>query len=223
MLRFIKTIIFTLFFIGSYAQVRDSNHDTLRSTLTKVFQTVKRYSVYRQQLDWNELQNKVLKDSTSILNYEDFRHRIELLFSSMGDKHAALFVNGDKISASDKPITSIKNTLISELKRTNPQLRTQILEDNYGYILIPSNSTKDNLITMAQAIQDSLCRLLKNQLNGIIIDLRANEGGSIYPLFTGLHQLIGDEEFLVLLLILTAHPRNHGSLKKENFFSKKKL
>ena len=195
MLRFIKTFIFTIFFISSYAQVRDYNHDTHRATLTKVFHRVKLYSVYRQQVDWNKLQDKVLKDSNSILSYENFKHRIQLLFSSIGDKHAALFVNGNKISANVSPRTGIRSTLLNELKRSNPQFRTQILESNYGYILIPSNNTNDNLSIMAQAIQDSLCKLLTNKLKGIIIDLRANEGGSIYPMFTGLSQLIGDGVF----------------------------
>jgi C-terminal processing protease CtpA/Prc len=146
-------------------------------------------------VDWNDLQSKVLKDSTTILSFKEFKNRIQLLFSSIDDKHAALFINGNKISANDKPITSIRSTLINELKRANPQLRIEILEDKYGYILIPPNSTRDNLPIMAQAIQDSLCTLLKSQLNGIIIDLRANDGGSIYPMFTGLSQLIGDGVF----------------------------
>ena len=222
MLRFITTLIFTLFFGNSHAQVRDYSLDTLRPTLAKVFQTVKRYSLYRQHLDWNRIQSKVLEDSAAILSFEEFKNRIENLFSSIGDKHATLFINGNKISANDKSITSIRSTLINELKRTNPQLRTQILEDKYGYILIPPNSTRDNLPIMAQAIQDSLCTLLKTQLNGIIIDLRANDGGSIYPLFTGLHQLIGDGIFGAFTNF-DRTSKTAWKLKKGKFFQQKQI
>jgi C-terminal processing protease CtpA/Prc len=173
-------------------------------------------------VDWNSIQNKVLEDSAAILSFEEFKNRIELLFSCIGDKHAALFINGNKISANDKSITSIRSTLINELKRTNPQLRTQIPEDKYGYILIPSNSTRDNLSTIAQAIQDSLCTLLKTKLNGIIIDLRANEGGSIYPLFTGLHQLIGDGVFGAFTNF-DRTSRTSWKLKKGKFFQQKQI
>ena len=54
---------------------------------------------------------------------------------------------------------------------------------------------KDNISAISQAIQDSLCKLNPRKLKGIIVDLRLNEGGSIYPLFTGLHQLIGEGIF----------------------------
>lgn len=222
MLRFITTLIFTLFFINSHAQVRDSSLDTLRPTLAKVFQTVKRYSLYRQHVDWNGLQSKILEDSAAILSFEEFKNRIELLFSSIGDKHAALFINGNKISANDKSITSIRSTLINELKRTNPQLGTQIQEGKYGYILIPPNSTRDNLPMMAQAIQDSLCTLLKTQLNAIIIDLRTNEGGSIYPLFTGLHQIIGDGVFGAFTNF-DGTSKTPWKLKKGKFFQQKQI
>jgi carboxyl-terminal processing protease len=125
---------------------------------------------------------------------EDFKRRVKLTFSSIGDKHAALFLDGEKISAIDSPIT-LRNSLVTELSNNSLRLHTQILENRYGYILIPQNTPKDNLKQMAQAIQDSLCKLIKKPLEGIIVDLRANEGGSIFPLFTGLHQLIGDGVF----------------------------
>ena len=194
MLRFIKTFIFILFLTSSYAGVGSSKHDTLRATLTKVFQTVKQSSVYRKQVDWNKIESNVLRESTFSLSFEDFKSRVQLLFSSIGDKHAAIFVEGKQISAMDTPI-ALRSTLVAELKSNNPQLHIKILEDKYGYILIPHNSTKDNLQQMAQAIQDSLCKLIERPLDGIIVDLRANEGGSIYPLFTGLHQLIGEGVF----------------------------
>ena len=178
----------------TFAQDNHFKHDTLRATLTKVFQTVKQYSVYRKQIEWNKLEDKILKEVPSPLSFEDFKRSVKLTFSSIGDKHAALFVDGKKISAIDTPVT-LRSTLVNELRNNNLQLHTRILENRYGYILIPQNTPKNNLKQMAQAIQDSLCKLIEKPLDGIIIDLRANEGGSIYPLFTGLHQLIGDGVF----------------------------
>ena len=222
MLRITKTFIFSLFLVSSYAQVGPSNHDTLRATLTKVFQAVKRSSVYRQQVNWDKLEDTILKDSTASLSFKSFKHRIHLLFSTIGDKHAALYINGSRISAFNKPITTLRSTLTDQLKSINPKLRTQILEHKYGYILIPSNSTGDNIQTMAQAIQDSLCRLLKKRLDGIIIDLRANEGGSIYPLFTGVHQLIGDGIFGAFT---NAHAtvKEPWKLKNGKFYQQKRI
>lgn len=222
MQKFITTLIFVSFFWSSKAQFRHANQDTLSVTLTKVFHTAKQFSVYRQQVDWNELETRVLKDTSSYLNFIDFESRIKLIFSTIGDKHAALFVNGKKISAPDTLRPPLRSTLIKELKNTNPQLRTLTLEDKYGYILIPPNSTRDNLQIMAQAIQDSLCALLKTQLNGIIVDLRANEGGSIYPLFTGLHQLIGDG-FFGAFTNIDGTSKTQWKLKKGKFYQQGKI
>lgn len=188
----------------------------MKATLTKVFQTVKQNSVYRQQVDWNKLENTVLKEAITPLSFEDFQRSVKLMFSSIGDKHAALFVNGKKLSAVN-PSIALRSTLVDELKRNNPQLHTKILEDKYGYILVPHNSTKDNLQQMSQAIQDSLCKLIDKPLDGIIVDLRANEGGSIYPLFTGLHQLIGDGVFGAFTNF-DGTSRNSWKLKKGKFY-----
>lgn len=196
-MRQILLTVFVLLTVSStitYAQDDQVEYDTLKTTLTAVFQKVKQHSVYRNQVAWDKLEESVLKEITSALSLEDFKRRVKLIFSSINDKHAALFIKGEKISLIDTQV-ALRSSLVSELKNNNPRLQTGILENKYGYILVPSNTRKDNLAQMAQAIQDSLCKLLDRPLEGIIVDLRANEGGSIYPLFTGLHQLIGDGVF----------------------------
>lgn len=177
-----------------FGQVENSGDDTLRITLTKVFKTVKQNSVYRQQVDWNTLEKSIFQETRIPVSFDDFKRKVKLIFTGIGDKHAALFIKGKKITGADTPIT-FRPSLVYELQHSNVQLHTAMLQDIYGYILVPHNNTKDNLSQMAQAIQDSLCKLMSTPLEGIIIDLRSNEGGSIYPLFTGLHQLIGEGIF----------------------------
>lgn len=218
----LATLILLTFSVGTpFAQDGHLKNDTLKSTLTKIFQTVKRNSVYRQQVDWNKLENIVFKNSAIPLSFEDFQHSIKIIFSTIGDKHAALFMKGKKVSAVDTPI-ALRIALVDELKRNNPQLHTKTLEDNYGYILIPSNSTKDNIQQLAQNIQDSLCKLNEQPLDGIIVDLRANEGGSIYPLFTGLSQLIGDGIFGAFVN-LEGTSKEPWKLKKGKFYQQNKI
>lgn len=221
MLRFTCTLLFTFFLTSAVAQVGHTAPDTLKATLTKIFQTVKRNSVYRQQVDWNKLENVVLNEAAMPLSFDDFKRNVILLFSGIGDKHAALFVKGRRLSAMPPP-TELRSTLIYELKTNKPQLHTQLLNDRYGYIFIPSNTPKDNIQQLAQAIQDSLCRLIKGSLKGVIIDLRANEGGSIYPLFTGLHQLIGDGVFGAFSN-LDGTFRTQWILEKGKFSQQKKI
>jgi hypothetical protein len=222
MLKFIKTLIFTLFLGSLYAQATYSGADAVKATLIKVFEAVKQSSVYRHQVNWDELETNVLKESSSSLGFKDFKRRVKLLFSSIGDKHAALFINGKSIRAIDTPMVVLRSALVGQLKRTHPELHTQTLENKYGYILVPSNSTKDNLQKLAQAIQDSLCKLMSERPDGIIIDLRVNEGGSIYPLFTGLHQLIGDGVFGAFTNF-DGTSKTNWKLKKGKFYQREKI
>lgn len=194
MQKFLIALILTFSLTWSHAQIQQSNTDTLKATLTEAFNTLKKFSVYRQQIDWNELETKILPNEKHTLSLEIFKQRIHQLFSSVGDIHGALFLNDERIGANNMEMNTISDSFITQLKQSNLHLHTKKI-GKYGYILIPSNNSNENLRFLAQAIQDSLCTLNAQPLDGIIIDLRINEGGSIYPLFTGIHQLIGNGGF----------------------------
>ena len=53
-----------------------------------------------------------------------------------------------------------------------------------------SYAKKDELNKKAQALNDSLCALLDQNVNGIVLDLRLNGGGAMYPMMLGLEQLL---------------------------------
>lgn len=219
---FMTPLIFLTFSVTTtFAQEGQMKLDTLRATLTKIFNAVKQNSVYRNQIEWNKLEDKIFKEIQPPLGFEDFERSVKQIFSSIGDKHASLFVNGKRIHAIDT-LVRIRSSLVKELRNNNIRLHTRILENRYGYILIPQNTPKDNLKQMAQAIQDSLCYLIEKPLDGIIVDLRANEGGSIYPLFTGLHQLIGNGVFGAFSNFDGTF-KEPWKLKNGNFFQKKKI
>ena len=190
MQKFLIALIFTISLGKSYAQSQQPNNDTLKATLTEVFNTVKKFSVYRKQIDWNELETKILPNETHILTLAIFKHRIHQLFSCVGDIHGGLFLNHERVGANNMQFNTVSHSFITQLRQSNRHLHTKTI-GKYGYIFLPSTPSSENLHRLAQAIQDSLCVLNAQPLDGIIIDLRANEGGSIYPLFTGIHQLIG--------------------------------
>lgn len=167
--------------------------DTLNTTLLKVFQTVKSNSLYSKKVDWNKLEQSIFNKTDAPLGFSEFKNKVKLLFSSIGDRHASLSIKGQTIRGFE--LHQLRPSLLKELKTSPTSLRTQMIDSNYGYILIPGNSLKDDVKKLSQAIQDSLCKLINKPLNGLIIDLRAHEGGSILPPFTGLHQVIGNGNF----------------------------
>ncbi|HUC81883.1 MAG TPA: S41 family peptidase [Flavisolibacter sp.] len=194
MQKFLIAIILTFSHATSHGQVQPASTDTLKVTLSEVFNTVKKFSVYRRQVNWEELEATILFNEPNTLSLEVFKQRIQQLFSTVGDVHGALFLNNERIGANNMQSNTISDKFVAQLRQSNIHLHTTTI-GKIGYLLIPSNSSNENLTILAQAIQDSLCSLIAQPLDGIIIDLRANEGGSIYPLFSGMHQLIGDGDF----------------------------
>jgi hypothetical protein len=192
--KFITTFILSLLFVQSYSQNKSPNSDTLKYVLKQTYETVKQNSVYRKNVDWTSLEPKVLGGLDTLNRFDDFVSRVKLLFSTIGDSHSMLYINGMRIGMDQKPVSSIRKSLKDAYKKEPIPIRyqTKIFQDKYGYIFVPGNNTSENLKRISQALQDSLCNLKPGHLKGIIIDLRLNDGGSIVPLFTGLHQLLGN-------------------------------
>lgn len=191
----ISTLILSFLFLTTYSQSDVPNSNTLRSLVKNTFETVKKNSVFRQNVDWTTLEPAVLGGLDSLKCFEDFVTRVKLIFTTIGDNHGFLSVNGLRIGSEEKPIISVRKSLTAAYKEEPFPIRyqTRIFDNNYGYIFVPGNSLNENPQMLAQALQDSLCKLNPDNLKGIIIDLRLNEGGSNIPLFTGLHQLLGDK------------------------------
>lgn len=195
MLRITAALAFIMLFFPAYGQEKPVRNDNFLSILAKIFQTTKTYSVYKVNTDWAQLETEVLVKTDTAINFEEFRFRIQMLFSGIGDRHAAFYTKGMKIKMIDTSRPELRPSLIVQLRKNDLELHTRMLENEYGYLLVPGNNSKENIQRLGQFIQDSLCMLVKKDVKGIILDLRANEGGSIYPLFTGLHQIIGNSAF----------------------------
>lgn len=188
MRRIIALLLFVFFAADAFAQSSDAADRPWAGTLSKVFQLVKKHSLFRRQVNWDLLEREVLAGANGPVDYKVFKSRIALLYSSIGDSHGGLYIRGEKLGSDRAKV--IGDSLLRELRGVSG-LKAQMLEGRYGYLLVPANSTRDNITKLSQAIQDTLCVLASKGMEGIILDLRAHEGGSILPGFTGLHQLIG--------------------------------
>jgi C-terminal processing protease CtpA/Prc len=71
-------------------------------------------------------------------------------------------------------------------------VKTALLEDNIGYLRIPGMqfTGKQDTDKNAQQLNDSLCYLLDRHVKGLVIDLRQNGGGAMYPMILGVQQLL---------------------------------
>jgi len=183
-------IIFSIAFRVPPALRETARIDNLSLTLKEIFAKVKRYSVYRSRVNWRELENKILKDDQQDLSEAVFKQKVRLIFETIGDQHGAFYYKGERLGM-DRSWTKRLRIPQNQPERVN--LHTQRLAEGYGYLLVPSENRHDR--QTCQNYQDVLCGLGPENLKGLVIDLRLQEGGSVYPLFVGLQQLYGTTSF----------------------------
>jgi len=72
------------------------------------------------------------------------------------------------------------------------RIKTVMLGSSIGYLRIPSMPypEKKDADRNAQMLNDSLCSLLERKAKGIILDLRLDGGGTMYPMILGVEQLL---------------------------------
>jgi carboxyl-terminal processing protease len=86
----------------------------------------------------------------------------------------------------EKSVSTVRQVLKDQFKTGMPKITTRVFDGGYGSILIPGiNYDPVKVGAQAQEIQDSLCRLEPQQLKGLIVDLRLNNGGNMHPMITG--------------------------------------
>ncbi|HEX8378759.1 MAG TPA: S41 family peptidase [Pedobacter sp.] len=193
MQKIIFVFFLTLTFLTTKAQTTGVKNDTLKQFLGDVFSTIQQNSVYKSSFDWPSLKTKVFKGIDTAQSYDDLIPSIKFIYRSINDRHGFLNLYGKRIAMNDKPTYAVRNVLQNQLKNGIPKIKTQILDKQYGYILIPSNNDfGENSSILSQEIQDSLCKLNPKNLKGIIIDLRLNSGGSMFPMLLGLNQIVGN-------------------------------
>jgi carboxyl-terminal processing protease len=113
-----------------------------------------------------------------------------MLFKSLNDFHGA-FDCWDSTYKWNRPEPDNSDSIKNEWKK-GVFLQKDLLQDNIGYLRVPymSFSQRIELDKKAQSLNDSLCALLDKKVKGIILDLRLNGGGAMFPMMLGLEQLL---------------------------------
>jgi carboxyl-terminal processing protease len=79
----------------------------------------------------------------------------------------------------------------------NPAFEVQIIENQYGYILMPAmlmiDLPQDSINLETQRMYDEIMKLNSSyEIKGWIIDLRFNSGGNVFPMLAALYHFLGD-------------------------------
>lgn len=179
----------------SFAQQPLTGADSARKLIDTALAYAKKNSIYRGNTDWNKLTDSVRAKSMGAKSIIEAMPAVSLMYQMLGDFHGMALYNGKTYKWNATRIKVDKELykeLFAKFKKGTPHVETAMLANGYGYILIPGNNPTKQGETqiIAAQIQDSLSKLNPAKLKGIIIDLRLNTGGNMWPMILGVGNLV---------------------------------
>ncbi|QJD95697.1 hypothetical protein HH214_07340 [Mucilaginibacter robiniae] len=179
-----------------FAQKPLSGADSARKVIDTIINYARAKSIYRNHVNWTALTDSINKHSAHVQSVQQVMPSVSLIYELLGDYHG--FVSYNRKIYKWRPKKAVVDTvkyksLLAKMKQ-KPAVEARMLEEGYGYLLIPTNNPtqygEDD--RLAQQIQDSLTTLHPEKLKGLVIDLRTNPGGDMYPMILGVGNLLGN-------------------------------
>lgn len=153
---------------------------------------IKNNAVNRDKVDWGKIEKNVYSQIATKENAYQLGPTFRMLFKSLNDFHGAFYC-WDSTYKWQRHEPEFSDSIKNEWKK-GVFLQKDLLQDNIGYLRVPymSFSERRELDKKAQSLNDSLCALLDKKVTGIILDLRLDGGGAMFPMMLGLEQLLHD-------------------------------
>ena len=159
---------------------------------------IKTKSVHKKTIDWHRVDQAFQNKIDSARTVEDTLKAFVFVFKQLNDVHSAIYYQnqyfGHYNEVDKQTLEKIKPLLDRSTAQTG-KIKTAILANHFGYILIPTIQAFGEQITgYAQTIHDSLCKMHSSHTKGYIIDLRLNGGGNLYAMLAGLSSFLGNNK-----------------------------
>lgn len=184
-----KFVLLLCFLVQSYQLSAQSKE--VKFLIDTSITIMKQNSVNTKTVNWKKVRKDTYKKAAGINNPADLGPVFSFLFQSIDDFHGDFRYNGNIFKwHHNEPVADDSIIAEQRVKR----VRAMVLEDNIGYMLIPSMPGEDKVGAdkRAQYMSDLLCGLLQKNIKGMILDLRSNGGGSMFPMIAGVKQLLGN-------------------------------
>ena len=183
----LKSTALCFMLITSFFTKLNAQNKEAQVILDKTIEIMKNNSSNSNGVDWSKITVKANELAKDAKNPEDLGNSIRYLFQSLGDFHGR-FGYKDSVFNWQKEKIKLTDEYRTAFKQKGNKFFTQQLGE-VGYLRIPMTPqeiTKER----AQALQDSLCQLLRVKPKGLIFDLRLNYGGTMWPMILGVNKVL---------------------------------
>lgn len=183
------------------------------SLFDSIYNIVRQKSIYSREVDWDSVRQQVYRED--YLSRKDSIDAtfpaFERLLNALHDMHSFIRYKDKMYGNPDAGAYNWKHQekdIVAAAGNNKYVFRTQLLDKNYAYIAIPFvliTETDDEQKAMAeisekaQRIADSLCKLRRPRLKGLVVDLRLNNGGSTAAILGGLAPLLPEGRHLTFV------------------------
>ncbi len=225
-------LIISILTFSCFGQINESKRTESKRILDSIIITAKIHSIYRNDVNWPKLEERVyakFNDSDSI---NSVINPIQYLLGELGDYHGFLVINGKQYWTNTKKTRSVnydynsikhkeKQDRIVSMLIENKEVKTKVILDSIAYVEIPfflNNQGIDSINNnYVMKLRKAICDLSKINPKGYIIDLRRNLGGTVYPMISGIGELLQNLE-LGGTTIDNKNYEEKWELKNGNFF-----
>lgn len=159
-----------------------------KNYLDEVLDVIQKNSVKRNEVDWDNLRQKVFQRAQGATSVADTYEAIRLALFLIEDGHSG-FISPEKNSE----YKVVQPESISSIKA-----KSFIIDSNIGYLLIPSfhSLSPEALSEYASNLQQAIAQMDHSNIRLWMIDLCGNSGGSLIPMMMGLAPFFDPSEIL---------------------------
>lgn len=180
------------FTVPNTALSQQINNQEVKFLIDTTIIIMKNNAVNANRVNWSVLKQNSLNEAANLNSPYELGNIMRRLYKAIDDFHGAFFYQDSTFQWHGKNIPISDSVMREWNKRSG--IKTDILDKDIGYLRIPSmpGGGRDDFDKKAQALNDSLCKILTTNIKGIIIDLRINGGGAMHPMILGVEQLLGN-------------------------------
>ncbi|MBK8112755.1 MAG: hypothetical protein IPK46_21830 [Saprospiraceae bacterium] len=191
-----RVLLFACLTLLVYTKSRAQKDGTHTNTLKSILDHAQSASLYRQNVDWNQLRNEVLERAGNRASMEEMQAALNYLLEALGDEHGKIFFQQNVVAYYFGGLkdhhkgfdVNIYNDIQSGQKYS---FEVKMLASDIGYVRLCGMPMGDNY-KMAEELGRKICYVQDDLPQNWVLDLRYNGGGNMFPMAEALVPLLGE-------------------------------
>jgi carboxyl-terminal processing protease len=155
-----------------------------------------RNALHSKEVDWFKVNKMAMKLTEGATSADQLIPALQLILRNLKDKHGFALFEDKSIGYETDSFKNVSPALRQAAYGNDKEIISAQVNDSIAYLRIPKSpefqSGMDERYN--EQIQQHICGLIDKNVNNWILDLRLNEGGSMFAMLGGLNKLFGDRK-----------------------------